>query len=322
MGDPRNETAGRRCVGGRFSVRCLTLVLALWFSLPTVLDAFAEGPEGSSAGLPDAPQAQSASKPAPVPGPCRLRDEGATVAGSAAAHAASIAGFGEVDDALNSGGRFVKAPCPVYVPFINWYARFLNGPQVKPLTPKEKAWLAIRNVGDPFNGITILGTSAISVGSDSHSPYGPGMPGFARNVGVSYAQDMTGEFFGTFLIPSIAHQDPHYHRAPGLSIPRRVLHAIVQVGWTQGDNGRGMLNYADLVGFAIDDEVSNLYVPGRQTDLPASAARYATTLALAPTDNFITEFLPDLARRIHVQVVIVQRIIDQVAKTEPGGASP
>ena len=96
-------------------------------------------------------------------------------------------------------------------------------------------------------------------------------------------------------------------------------HAIVQVVWTQGDNGKGMLNYANLVGFAIDDEIGDLYVPDRQTDLPASATRYATGLALAPTDNFITEFLPDVARHIHVRIVLVQNIIDQVARTEGGG---
>jgi hypothetical protein len=90
--------------------------------------------------------------------------------------------------------------------------------------------------------------------------------------------------------------------------------------WTQGDNGKGMLNYANLVGFAIDDEISNLYVPGRQTNLPASAERYATGLASAPIDNVVSEFLPDVASHIHVQVVVIQRIIDQVAKTGPGDA--
>jgi len=86
--------------------------------------------------------------------------------------------------------------------------------------------------------------------------------------------------------------------------------------WTQGDNGKGMLNYADLVGFAIDDEIGNLYVPGQQTNLPASAERYGIGLATAPIENFITEFLPDVARRIHIRVVVVQRIMNQVAKTD------
>jgi hypothetical protein len=208
------------------------------------------------------------------------------------------------------------APCPPLAPLINWYARFLTGPGVKPMTPKEKARLAVRNTVDPFNAITILGEAGISVAANSHSPYGPGMPGYGRYVGVSYTQDITGEFFGTFLIPSLAHQDPHYHRMPSAPIPRRIAHAIYQVVWTQGDNGKGMLNYADLGGFAIDGAIGNLYVPGQQTDLPASMERYGIGLATAPIDNFITEFLPDVARRIHIREVLVQRIINQVARTD------
>ena len=209
-------------------------------------------------------------------------------------------------------------PCK---PAPNWFARFITGPQVKPLTPREKARLAVRNIVDPFNALTIVGEAAIAVAANPHSPYGPGMNGFGKDVGVSYTQDITGEFFSTFLIPSIVHQDPHYHRMPNATIPRRVQHAITQVVWTQGDNGKGMLNYADIVGAAIQDEVNNLYVPGRETNLSASAKRYATGLATAPIDNFVSEFLPDVARHIHVQVVVIQRIINQVAKQDGPGAS-
>jgi hypothetical protein len=208
------------------------------------------------------------------------------------------------------------------LPLVNWYARFLTGPQVKPMTPKEKAWLAFRNVADPFNGITILGSSAIAVASNSHSAYGPGMPGFGRYVGVSYAQDMTGEFFGTFLIPSIVHQDPHYHRMPEATIKRRIFHAATQVLWTQGDDGKGMVNYADLVGFGIDDEIANLYVPGRETNARATAERYGTAVATAPIDSFITEFLPDIASRLHVRVVLIQQIINHVANNGATSGTP
>ena len=195
---------------------------------------------------------------------------------------------------------------------------FLDGPRGKTLTPKDKAWLAARNVSDPFNIITILGNAAITIGADSHTAYGPGMAGFGKYTGVSFSQNMTGEFVGTFLISSIAHQDPRYHSMPHASIYRRVKHGIVQVVWTRGDNGKGMLNYANLVGYAIDDEISNLYVPGRRTDASATAARYVTGLAFSPIDNFVTEFLPDVASHIHIQVVILQRIINQVARTEGG----
>ena len=74
-----------------------------------------------------------------------------------------------------------------------------------------------------------------------------------------------------------------------------------------------MLNYSNLVGAAIDDEIANLYVPGRRTSASATAQRYGIALATAPIGNFITEFLPDVASHIHIQVVVVQRIIDQIA---------
>jgi hypothetical protein len=303
----------------------------------------AQPPVGrASASLPDAPQAQVAT-PAPASqiSPCLVRRASVGMAYGAASTAFLTPGQAAATGAALSIGKPVAkanaetdallVPCNSFIaylpmmkkiPLINWYARFLDGPQVKPMTPKQKAWLAVRNFIDPFNAVTILASSAIAVGSNAQSPYGPGFTGFRRYVGVSYAQDATGEFFGTFLIPSLVHQDPHYHRMPQATLKRRIAHCVYQVVWTQGDNGKGMVNYADVVGFGIDDEVGNLYVPGRETRASASAERYATALATAPIDNIVTEFLPDVARKIHIQVVLIQRIIDQVAKTDTPNNSP
>jgi len=256
--------------------------------------------------LPDSPEPQTpAASPSAKKQPCPRKVVGGSASGTAAN-----------PDPSPVAPQSESVPCKMS--WASRYELFANGPQDKPLRAKDKAWLAARNVADPFNHITILGEAAIAVGADSHSPYGPGMAGYGRYVGVSYTEDLTGEFFGTFLIPTIAHQDPHYHRMPKSGIPRRIFHASWQVFWTQADDGRGMLNYANLVGFAIDDGISNLYVPGRETTPSASARRYAIGLATAPIGNYITEFIPDLARHIHVQVVIIQRIINQVARSEGG----
>ncbi len=261
--------------------------------------------------LPESPQPQIPVRAKlPVIEPCHIKRDGKAVLDAEAAAAMAINPDHPVLD------RSLRpAPCLPLEPFIDWYARFLTGPKVKPMKPREKAWLAVRNVIDPFNALTILGLSGIAVAADSHSPYGPGMPGFERYVGVSYTQDITGEFFGTFLISSIDHQDPHYHRMPNASIPRRAGHAILSVVWTQGDNGKGMVNYAGLGSGAIGEALGNLYVPGQKTNLSASFERYGIGVATAPIDNFVTEFVPDVARRIHVHDVLIQRIINQVAKT-------
>lgn len=199
---------------------------------------------------------------------------------------------------------------PKYDPFV----RFVNSTDIHPLSPRQKGILALRNTVDPYNFATIAATSIIAVASDPSSPYGPGVPGFGRNFGVAYTENAVSEFFGTFLIPSITHQDPHYHRLPNASYPRRILHAITQVVWSQDDFGKPLPNYSILVGTAIGDGLGNLYVPGRSTDWASTVSRYGTAIATDPIDNFITEFVPDVARRVNLRVVLVQRVIDRVER--------
>jgi hypothetical protein len=265
--------------------------------------------------LPEAPTPENF-LPATQPqaNPCQIHNIGASMAAVASLRAAEVTGLNASNSHPAVAAAVVIVPCPPKRP--NWYDRFTDGPTDKHLTPKDKAWLAARNVVDPVNGISLVGTSAIVVGANSHSAYGPGMAGFGRNVGVAYAQDMTGEFFGTFFIPSIFHQNPHYRRLPHATFPRRLLNTVTQVFWGQSDNGNGMLNYANIIGYAINDEVANLYVPGRTTNLPSSAIRYGVTFAYAPTNNLISEFLPDVARRFHFQNVIIQRLLNTVARPD------
>lgn len=259
----------------------------------------AAAPQRAELDLPDAPEPQNpASSPTPRHNPCPTT----TSRGSDP----------WTDPESSANGS--SGPCTRK--HLNWYERFVDGPHDKPLTPRDKAWLATRNLVDPFNLITIGGDAAIAVAADSHSAYGPGFPGWGRNMGVSVTEDMTGEFFGTFFIPTIAHQDPHYYRMEKAPLRRRIQHALTQVIWTQSDYGKGMPNYANLVGFAADDGIANLYVPDRKTDVGASFSRYGIALATAPIGNFVNEFLPDVASHIHVQIVIIQRIINQVASKE------
>ena len=187
------------------------------------------------------------------------------------------------------------------------------------MTPEEKARLAAKGIIDPFNLLTIGGLSAISIAANAKSPYGPGVHGWAKLSGVSLTQDMTHEFVGTFAIPSLVHQDPRYHRMPNASHKRRIAHCFYQIIWTQSDDGKGMFNYATVLGSTVDEGVSDAYVPYRRTGWTAASTRYGVGLATDPIGNFISEFVPDFARHVNVHVVFVQRLIDQIAREEGAG---
>jgi hypothetical protein len=206
-------------------------------------------------------------------------------------------------------------------PTVNLFLKFTSTWVSYPMTPQQKLELAARDVYDPFNLLTITGLSAIDTAADSHSPYGPGMKGFGKNTGVTMTQDITGEFFGTFLICSIARQDPHYHRMPQASIPVRIGHALLQVVVAQSDTGRPMPNYENMVGYVVEDKISSLYVPGLHSNARATTARVSIGLATAPIGNFVAEFLPDIAQRVNIRAIFLQRIINQVAR-DNGDSGP
>jgi hypothetical protein len=204
----------------------------------------------------------------------------------------------------------VPKPC---TELIYPYQRFLTSNIVIPMTWQQKGYLALHDLADPVNFGTILGISAITVGADSHSAYGPGLKGFGKSVGVSYLQDATGQFFGAFAIPVIAHQDPRYFRMPHARFTKRLVYSISRTVVSRSDSGKSMPNYATLLTYPISAELSNLYVPGIHPDGPSTVARIFTGYALDPINGLINEFLPDVASHVHVRIIIVQRILNNVA---------
>ncbi len=213
--------------------------------------------------------------------------------------------------------RYDEVPKPC-TELIYPYQRFLSSNIIIPMTWQQKGYLAIHNLTDPSNIGTILGISAISVAADPDSAYGPGLKGFGKTVGVSLLQDATGQFFGVFAIPVLAHQDPRYFRMPHASIPRRIAYSVSRSFVSQHDNGHTMPNYAVLLTYPIGAELSNFYVPGIQSDGASTAKRILTGYALDPVNNLLTEFLPDIASRIHIRVIVVQRILNNIASTNGG----
>ena len=192
---------------------------------------------------------------------------------------------------------------------------------VSPLTSRQKATLATRDITDPFNLLTIGFFSAITVAANAHTAYGPGFAGWGRESGYSLAEDIQGEVTGTFVIPSLAHEDPRYHRMPGAPVSRRIEHALIHTLISQHDNGSLMPNYSTLINYPLSAEISNLYVPNLATNLPSTAKRVLAGYATDPIGPLLAEFLPDFAKRVHIHVVFAQQILNHMATGSGEGAS-
>jgi hypothetical protein len=198
------------------------------------------------------------------------------------------------------------------------YQKFLGTNIVIPLTWQEKGYLALNNLADPANFGTIVGISAISVAADSHSAYGPGLKGFGKSVGISYVQDISSEFFRGFTFPILFHQDPRYFRVPNAPLTKRIVYSVSLTVISRHDDGSTMPNYSVLLDYPLEAVLSNQYVPGVHTDLSSTVTRIATGYALDPVNNLLDEFLPDVASHIHVRIIFVQRILNNIASGTSG----
>jgi hypothetical protein len=184
---------------------------------------------------------------------------------------------------------------------------------VVPLTANQKGVLAFRAVVDPFNLLTIGTFSAVSVAADSHSVYGPGLKGWGRLSGYSFAVDAQEEFTGVYVIPSLVHEDPRYHRMPRAPVSRRIEHALIHTFVSQHDDGALMLNYATIINYPLTAEISNQYVPGIATNGISTAKRVLVGYATDPIGPLVAEFLPDFAKRVHIHIVFAQQILNHIA---------
>ena len=186
--------------------------------------------------------------------------------------------------------------------------------QRAPLGASGKFHLAVRNFLDPLG---IAGTAIDSGISDATSSktsaFGTGWPGFGRRFGMSMADTGVSEFFSTFLISTLAHQDPHYHRNPNAPIGKRIGYALSRVAIARSDSGDPMFNYAEFVGTTASSLVETSFHFEREETPGAVSARIFVSIGSDAAWNLMSEFLPDVAKHVNPRFIYLRRLAERAA---------
>ena len=214
-------------------------------------------------------------------------------------------------------------PCPDMLSFADQFTLTPSGIYDKiqpfqqektPLTPVGKFKLAIINTIDPFNMATAAGDAAFSTWtSDPGSTYGTGRMAFAKRFGTDMTDELSGEFFQTFMFPAIFGQDPHYHRDVDDKTPRRIRYALTQVLVTRSDRGHKMFNFGEVLGNFAAASLGNLYHPDRARGFGPTSARIGVSIASDSAWNLFTEFWPDVSRHMNIRMVFLRWLAEHAA---------
>ena len=156
----------------------------------------------------------------------------------------------------------------------NYYVSYV--PDAEPLNTRQKFQLGWKFAFNPFS-LAIAGfTAGIEQANNSYSGYGQGMEGYAKRLGATYADFVSGTFFGGVIFPALLKQDPRYFYKGTGSKKSRFFYAVANSVICRGDNGRWQPNYSNVLGSLAAGSLSNLYYPA--SDRNGVALTFENTL--------------------------------------------
>ena len=128
--------------------------------------------------------------------------------------------------------------------------------------------------------------------------YGQGAAGYGKRFGAILADEVSGGFFGTFLFPSILHQDPRYYRLGSGPFKKRLGHALIRPVLTHNDVGGRSFNWSGILGNITASSLANAYYPEGSRGVDDTFSRAAWSLPFSMIDELFNEFGPDLQKKI------------------------
>ena len=117
-----------------------------------------------------------------------------------------------------------------------------------PLTSGQKFKLFLTESISASRLLASTAGAGINQARDWPHGYGQGSDGFAKRFGASMATGASSHAFGTFLVPSILHQDPRYFVRYNGSFGVRVKYALRRMIVTRDDDGREVFNWSGIIG--------------------------------------------------------------------------
>jgi hypothetical protein len=178
-----------------------------------------------------------------------------------------------------------------------------SGKMICSLPVRQKFMLFTRDTFEPATFILAGFDAGISQASNDDPTFGQGAEGFGRRYGAAFADRVSSEFFGTFLYPTILHEDPRYFRMGHGPKTTRFIHAFNHAFVTHTDTGKHTFNFSEWLGAGSTTALGNLYHPGNLRGFQPAARRTAYTVLFDVGFDVIREFWPEVTHHLRLPFI-------------------
>jgi len=190
-----------------------------------------------------------------------------------------------------------------------------------PYSPADKFRLFIKDTYDPFALMGEGFTAFYNQAQGSPYAFGGGARGYSRRFGAIVGTDFAGEFFGTFLFPSILRTDPRYFRKGEGGFGRRAAYALTRILITKRDSGGNTFNASNFLSGIATTAISNTYYPGRERGVWPTLERATINIGFDSLTALYREFWPEMAHTLHIPAFVIRRTADPMFPTQAADAS-
>ena len=170
----------------------------------------------------------------------------------------------------------------------------------QPLTVRQKLELFADKSIAPSRMLSSLAGSGISQAANTLPGYGQGGDGYAKRFGSSMASEASNHFFGTFLIPSMLHDDPRYFVKLHAGLGGRIGYALSRLVVTRKDDGERAANWPGMIAPLLAESLANSYLPTNERTAGRTFRRYGVRLGLTAAGNLAKEYWPTIFRGLRI----------------------
>jgi hypothetical protein len=215
-------------------------------------------------------------------------------------------------DGRNEGKSPLSAPIGIIAKRSYVYPELATTPGA--LTTGQKFELFLSKSTSPPQILSSVAGAAIGQANNSLPGYGQEWSGYAKRFGSSLASGASSHLFGTFLLPSLLHEDPRYFVRLGGGWRAHVGHALARVVVIRTDTGARRFNVPGTLGPLMAEGLANVYLPDQERTAGKTFERFGFRIGWGAANNLVKEYWPTIFKSLRISRV--------APELKPEGTSP
>jgi hypothetical protein len=178
----------------------------------------------------------------------------------------------------------------------SWWLVVPREAPYRPLTSREKFHSFVHHAVSPYTLAGVVYDASWAQAWGDPSEYGSGMEGWGKRLGAAAAGTESRSFLGTFLLPTLLHQDPRYFAMYHGPVFKRGLHAVKRVLVTRNDDGQDVFNTSGMLSIAFTESLGMAWTPEGERSAGTTFTRMLGAMQGDATSYVLREFTPDFRR--------------------------